>query len=186
MRWLLTIIMTYLIVLLQTTIGKMFTFERFAIGPFGPDFMAIFVVFVTLFARTQVDALMVAWIAGMMVDLTTAGGAGLATRVGVMPLCYMLGAWVVFNLREGLYRDRFLPQMMVAGIFCLISHMVWIIIQSIFGSVGWGVFGRLIGQVLLSSIYTGLFAPLLCFVLMFTRGFFMGGHGQRGRGRSRR
>jgi rod shape-determining protein MreD len=175
MRWAPFLIFAYLFTLAQTTLGHMLTLDRLTIGPVGPDFVVLLAVFIALYVRTAVDGMIAGWVLGMLIDLTTGGGAAAATRVGPMAVYFPLVVWLAFQVREAIYRERALPQILLAGLFCLITHTLWVGTQMLLAPehVFWGGFGRLMVQVLLSSIYTGLLMPLAHFFLMPCRSWLM-------------
>lgn len=187
MRWTPFLIFAYLFTLAQTSLGRMLMLDRLTMGPVGPDFVLLLAVFVALYVRSATDAMLVGWVLGLLIDLTTGGGAGTATRVGPMAIYYALACWLVFQVREAIYRERALPQMLLAGGFCLLTHTLWVSTQMLLGSghVFWGSFGRLLLQVLLSSIYTGLLMPLVHFVLMPCRSWLLTTPPRRSRRRRR-
>ncbi|MBN1555322.1 MAG: rod shape-determining protein MreD [Phycisphaerae bacterium] len=175
MRWAPFLIFAYLFTLGQTSLGRMLMLDRLTIGPVGPDILVLLAVFVAMYVRTAVDGMMAGWVLGMLIDLTTGGGATATTRVGPMAIYFALTAWLVFQVREALYRERALPQMLLAGVFCLITHTLWVGTQMFLAprDIVWGQFGRLLLQVLLSSVYTGLLMPLVHFFLMPCRNWLL-------------
>ncbi|MBN1941893.1 MAG: rod shape-determining protein MreD [Phycisphaerae bacterium] len=175
MRWAPFLIFAYLFTLAQTTLGHILMLDRLTIGPVGPDFIVLLAVFIAMYVRTAVDGMLVGWVLGTLIDLTTGGGAGAATRVGPMAIYFALAAWLTFQVREAIYRERALPQMLLAGVFCLLTHTCWVSTQVLLSPpyMAWGGFGRLLVQVLLSSIYTGLLMPLAHFALMPCRGWLL-------------
>ncbi len=166
MRWVPLIIFAYLFALLQATLGKILTLDRLPIGPVGPDVLVLLAVFVALNVRSLADGMIAGWIIGFIIDLTTGGSAGDVTRIGPMAIAYALCVWMVFAVREAMFRDRAGPQMILAGVFCLAAHGAWVAVQSILASgASWASFGELMLQVLLSAIYTALLMPLMNFLL---------------------
>lgn len=167
-------IFAYLFVLVQSTLGKILTFDRLPLGPVGPDFLVLLAVFIGLNVRNRVDGMIACWLIGLLIDLTTAGGVGAVTRIGPMALGYSLCVWMVFAMREAMFRERALPQMLMAGLFCLASHGFWITVQSIFATGGtWASYGTLLLQVIISAIYTAMLMPLINFILTPCRSMIM-------------
>ncbi len=186
MRWAPFLIFAYLLLLAQSTLGHMLMLDRLTLGPVGPDLMALLAVFVGLYVRGAMEGVTAGWVLGMMIDLTTAGGAGMGTRVGPMALFFALGVWMIFQVREAIYRERALPQMLVAAIFCLLTHSLWVLTQAVLAPGLWPNLGRLLVQVLLSAVYSGLLMPLVHFVCMSSRGWFLtASPGRSRRSRSR-
>ena len=174
MRWIPFMIFAYLFVLAQSTLGKILTFDRLPFGPVGPDLLVLLAVFIGLNAKNVVDGMIACWLIGLLIDLTTAGGIGAATRIGPMAFGYSLCVWMVFAMREAMFRERALPQMLMAGLFCLISHGFWVTVQSIFATeCTWATYGTLLLQVIISAVYTAMLMPLINFILTPCRGMMM-------------
>jgi rod shape-determining protein MreD len=183
MRWIPFIILAYLTTILQTSFGRILVFDRLAIGPVGPDFLAMLAVFVGLWARSGADAMLAGWCLGMLMDLTTGGGAGVSTVVGPMALSFGAGTWLLVRVREGLFRERALPQMMLAVFFVLLTHTLWAAMQALLGrgAVSFATFGRTMLQILASAAYTGLLMPLAHTVYSVCRGWLLIAPPKRGR-----
>jgi rod shape-determining protein MreD len=175
MRWPGFLIVAYLVVLIQTTLGRILTVDDFPLGAVGPDFMVLLAVFIALNARSVTEAMLGGWVLGLLVDLTTAGGAGLATRVGPMAVIYCGAVWVVYRLREAFFRDRALPQMVLAAIFCLLAHVLWCTVQSLLGieTMTLGAYGRMMLQASLNAVYTALLMPLAYVLLSAIRNWML-------------
>lgn len=174
MRWIPFLIFVYLFALAQTTLGKILTFDRLPFGPVGPDLLVLLAVFIALNVRDLTDGMMAGWVIGFVIDLTTAGGVAAATRIGPMALGYALCVWAVFAVREAMFRERALPQMLMAGVFCLVSHGFWVTVQTILShGATWSDYGTLLLQVILSAVYTAMLMPLMNFVLTPCRGMIM-------------
>ena len=183
MRWVGFGIMAYLFVMVQMTLGNILTLDRLAMGPIGPDFMVIFALFIAFNVRESLDAMIAGWMLGMLIDLTTVGGG---SCIGPMAILYSLMCWVAFSIREGVYSESALTQMIVAGLFCFVTHGLWITVQSMIAfDISWGEYGSLLLQVLLSAVYTAVLTPLVYFGLIFSRSYLLSSLPKRGN-RSRR
>lgn len=169
MRWIPLLILGYLVVLFQTTAGRVLTFEVQAasIGTIGPDISALVAVFVALYARSWPDAMLAAWMLGFGVDLTAAGGAGAMTVVGPMAIAYALTAGLLFRLREAFFRERALTQALLALAFCLLTHGAWVTAQWVLAAHGasWGAYWRTLAQAGALACYTAALMPLAHFGL---------------------
>ena len=171
MRWVGFGIFAYLFVMIQMTLGNILILDRLSMGPVGPDFMVILALFIAFNARDVIDAMIAGWVLGMLIDLTTAGGG---SCVGAMGILYSFTSWGVFSIREGIYSERALTQMIVAGFFCIITHGLWITIQSLIAfDLSWGQYGSMLLQVLLSAVYTAVLTPMVYFGLIFSRGYLL-------------
>ena len=182
MRWIPFLILVYLIVLFETTLGRVLTIATASLGTIGPDLTALVAEFVAFYVRTGPDAMLAAWALGMAVDLTTTGGLGSVTVVGPMSLAYALTAGVLFRLREAFFRERALTQALLAWAFCTIAHGLWVTAQTLLagGEAGWGAYGRTMGQALAIACYSGLLMPLVHFSLGKCQRLFL--HAPVGRG----
>lgn len=158
MRWIGFIILVYAVLLAQTTVGKVLTFQRTALGTVGPDLAAIVAVFLALRLRDGVDLAIATWTLGLAVDLTTGG-----TVVGPMALAYVVAGAAVLKLREAVFRERAPAQMLMSLVFCLVAHGLWVTAQSLAlggGSRSWGEYWRMLEQALGLAIYTAALMPL--------------------------
>jgi len=77
-----------------------------------------------------------------------------------MAIAYSAGGFLVFKVRDVFFRDKPSSQMILAIVFCLIAHGLWVIMQSIITAryTTFGMFGRMLLQALLLSLYTAVFA----------------------------
>jgi hypothetical protein len=92
-----------------------------------------------------------------------------------MAIAFGLGAWLLVRIREGLFRERILPQMVLAALFVLLTHTLWALMQALLGrgAVSIGDFGRTMLQILASATYTALLMPLAHKLLHAARGMFL-------------
>ncbi|HET6427660.1 MAG TPA: rod shape-determining protein MreD [Phycisphaerae bacterium] len=163
MRWIRFAILAYLVVLLQTTVAQL---VRIPLGPVGavrPDFLAMVALFVCLAVGGIGDAMLAAWVLGMLVDLTTGGGPGAATVVGPMALAYALAAALIFRIREAFFRERIVTRMVLGFLFCVVAHGLWVTAQSLAAAkqMTWGAYWTMLLQVVAVSVYTGAVTPIL-------------------------
>lgn len=167
MRWIPLVILAYLVVLVQTTIARVVTLELPWVGEISPDLAAIVTVFLALHATTGADAMLVGWLLGLAVDLTSAGGPGAPSVVGPMALVYALAAGGLFRAREALFHEHALTQTLLVLGFCLFTHTIWLTVQAVlaFRDVVWSVYFRMLVQVVLSSIFSAALTPLIYYLL---------------------
>ena len=161
MKWVPFIILTYLVMLAQCTLGAGLTFPVTAIGKVGPDLSALLAVFIALNVRTGSHAALAGWILGFAVDLTTVSAAGGVTAVGPMPIAYAAAAALVFQIREAFFYQRIGPQIFLTLMFCLLAHGIWVTLQAglTFGDVSWSDYGRMLLQATALAIYTAVLMP---------------------------
>jgi rod shape-determining protein MreD len=186
MRWIGFAILVYLLMLLQTTLGKLLTFPLESLGVVGPDLSAIVAVFLAMRVRELSDVTIAAWLLGLAVDLGSAGGVGEMTVVGPMSLSYMLAVAAVFRMREAFFRDRVMTQAILAVAFCLLAHGTWVTVQSALarGEVSWSGYGATLLQAAALACYTGALMPLGYRLLLKCERWFVAvqpGRARRGR-----
>jgi cell shape-determining protein MreD len=159
MKWVPFIILTYLVMLAQCTVGgRWFTFSVTGIGMVGPDLSALLAVFMALNVRSSSHAALAGWVLGLAVDLTAGG----VTAVGPMPIAYAAAAAMVFQIREAFFYERPAPQVFLTLLFCLVAHGIWVTLQAVlaFGEVSWEGYGRMLLQAAALAVYTAVLMPL--------------------------
>ena len=163
MQWVMFIILTWVLIILQTTVGQILSFETVSLGTIGPDLLASLAVFAVLSVRTATDAMLAACVLGIALDVTTVGAAGSVAVIGPMPIAYALAARVMFEVREAFFRERVGTQMLLTLLFCLVAHGLWVTFQSLFayGLTTWAEYWRMILQAAAVSAYSGLLAPIM-------------------------
>ncbi len=150
------IILVIIAVICQITIGDMFTFSTGGIGRIGPDLLAIVALFVVLHVRESMDAVLAAWMAGMVLDVTAGG----TSSIGPMAIGYAAAAAVLFSLREVFFSQWMVTQGFLAVLFCLIAHGIWVTAQVTLNN-GWWAYGTMLVQMLALAVYTGLITPIV-------------------------
>ena len=175
MRWIPFLILAYVVVLAQTTLGRVLVFTTQAVGSIGPDLMALVAVFVAFYVRGWADAMLAGWVLGMTLDLSTAGGAGSVTALGPMSIAYALAAGLIYRIREAFFRERALTQTLLAWLFCLVTHGLWVTFQSLLAlkEMTWGAYGRIVLQALALASYTALLMPMAHFGLARCQRWFL-------------
>jgi len=184
MRWVQFVILAYLVLVVQSTLCGMIAFDVGAVGRVMPDLMAVTAVFVALRGPNLRTVMIAAWVLGFAVDLTAIGGVGSATAVGPMSLAYAVAAWLIFQMREAVFSDHAITQGMLALVFCLAAHLLWVTAQSLLRGA-WPYYGRLVAQAAGKSIYTALLMPAGFWLLSTVQGLFIEAP-VRGTRRSRR
>ncbi len=170
MHWIPFAIATYIVVLLQTTLGGVLTLTGTGIGTIGPDFAAILAVYVALHGRKAADVMIAGWILGFALDLTASGAA-----LGVMALAYALAAGGVFRIREAFFQERALTQALLVVAFCAVTHGVWVTAQYARASdlMAASDYVRLLLQAGALALYTGLLTPLVNMALQYCRAWLI-------------
>ena len=182
MRWIFFIILTFAAVLIQISVGGLLRFRGFGVGSIGPDLLAMIAVFLAMYVRSGADAMLAAWVLGLAIDLTAAGGPGGETALGPMPLAYAAAAAAIYHMRGAFFRERILAQMFLAFSFCILAHGLWVTLQAVlaYRYVTWAAYGQVLLQALALSIYTAVLMPLGHMALSRVQGLFMAASG-RGR-----
>jgi rod shape-determining protein MreD len=154
MRWILFLVLGYVVLVAQTSLVQLVTFSTEAAGTVQPDLLALLAALVALYARTGLDAMLAGWALGLAADLT----AGKA--IGVMPVTYALAASAVWRFREVFFRERLSTRIVLTLLFCLIAHGLWVTAQTLLAwrAMAWGAYGRAMLQAGLLSAYTGVLA----------------------------
>jgi rod shape-determining protein MreD len=175
MRWIPLLILTYAVVLVQTSVGWVLFIDTSSVGSVGPDLVAMAAVFIALHARGASDAMLAAWILGMAVDLTTGGDMGSVTVVGPMSIAYCLAAGLLWRMREAFFRERALTQAILAFAFVAMAHGIWATAQALLapGHVSLGDYGRTLLQVLAVAGCTAVLMPLAHWGLRRCQRFFL-------------
>ncbi|MGB2986428.1 MAG: rod shape-determining protein MreD [Phycisphaerae bacterium] len=149
MRWLTFMLLVVVVLTLQSAVAP--RLELFGVRP---DWLLVVVVFFALYAPAR-DAAIGAWIIG--------GCAGLMTieRLGLIALSYTLVAMAVSPVREYLFRDRAVTRFIVTLLACLLVRIAWTIYCRVLYDPVDSLLVDLAMNVLLASVYTAAWAPLL-------------------------
>ena len=158
MRWVLFVILAYLAVVFQATLGGVLSWQSEALGRFGADFLAIIAVFVALRVRDLSDAMLAAWMLGLALDLTTAGGPAGTAVVGPMSVSYAAMAGLLYKVREAFFRERVLTHALLVLVFCALTHGLWVISQSLLqmSEVLWSDFWRMLLRTVAVAVTTAV------------------------------
>ena len=164
-RWIIFVIVAYLAVVVQTTVGGLLVIHTEWVGPVGPDLLAMMAVFVAMAVRGGADAGLACWVLGFGLDL--ASGPGGTTVVGPMAIAYTLGGLAVFQLREALFRDKIVTQVVITLLFTAAVHTLWVTLQAILTrSLTWDQYGIALLQAVLLAAYTAVLVPFVHAVLL--------------------
>ena len=167
MSWIPYLIALFVTAALQQGLAPLWTF-----GGVRPDLLVVLAMLASLRAKSGARAALACWVAGLMVDLTTATGPAGPTVVGPMSIGYVLAGALVFRVRELFFSEHTLAQAFLAGVFCVIAHSVWIVAQMMLGpmSAGVGDFTRAMGRMLSISLATAGVAFILSIPLRHAGG----------------
>jgi len=175
MRWIFFVILAWLLVVVQTTLGRLLTYEGLTIGTIGPDLVAPLAVFLSLCVRRSTDAAIAACLLGFLLDLTTGAANGSFAVVGPMAMGYALAGKMLFHVREAFFRQRLGTQVLLTLGFGLIAHGVWVSLQSLlaYGQTSWGEYGRMLLQAAAISGCSAVLAPLEFYLLNKAEGWLV-------------
>lgn len=167
MRWVLLAILIYLLSLVHTSLGGLLTFTVPSLGNVSPDLLAILAVLLAMHAVSAADAMLAAWLMGLVIDLTTGAGAEASTAVGVMSLTYALAAGVIYRLREIVFRDSVMAQCLMVVVFCILAHWLWVTVQWIIALrfMMWSGYGVMLFQATALAFYSAVLTGLLSWPL---------------------
>jgi hypothetical protein len=159
MRWLPFVILAFVVLVLQSSLGALVVFDVPWFGLVAPDALAIIGLFIAMSCSDRTDALIAGWVLGFCLDLTVVGGVPTLAVLGPMSLGYVAAVWVIYSIREMIFGSRVGPQVVLACLFVLIAHGVWLVCQSVL-AWSWVGFGQSLRQMMGVMFFTGLLMPL--------------------------
>ncbi|MCP3903271.1 MAG: hypothetical protein GY715_06495 [Planctomycetes bacterium] len=176
MRWAVFAIFAYVFLVLEHSLRNLLVVS--APGAVSPSFVAVLVVFVSLFAPRSA-ALWAAWILGLMMDLTNdldhGEGWAAGPLIGPYALGYPFGTYLLLQARAMLMRGRALTMAVMTVLFFAAATIVAVFIYVVHGwypgeEIAWadlGLVGEL-GRRLGIGVYSGLLALVLSPLLLWT------------------
>lgn len=158
MRWLPFIILAIVMLVLQGTIV-----QKIAIRGVWPDWMFILAVYYALWGRWP-DAAIAAWILGLLVDLQSRGW------IGLNAFCFGGAAWAILYIRQALFRDHPITQVVVTLVFALGVRL------AVGGYDAWRAGGGIpVGEIgslaFFTALYTAACAPYVHWALIRVSGW---------------
>jgi hypothetical protein len=92
-----------------------------------------------------------------------------------MSIAYAAGAGIVFKIREAFFPNRVSTKVILALLFCLVAHGLWVTMQSVlaWGGTTWGDYGHMVLQAMLISLYTAAVMPIAHYVLLKVQAVFI-------------
>ncbi len=157
MRWGGFIVLAAVATCVQMSLGAVL---RIPLGGTGlslaVDFMAIVAVMVALRARGTADAALAAWSLGMLIDLTTSG-----MPLGLYALTFAAAGAMICQMREALFTDNPLTQMVLALLFCLVAHMTARAFANLYVRGGGAPLGRELLQAVIVAVCTAVCMPIV-------------------------
>lgn len=149
MRWLPTIILILIFVVLQATLAP-----ALAIRGVRPNWLLVLAVFWGLYAPRK-DGILAAAIMGAVADMMT------IERFGFQMISYCVAAVFVAALRELVFRHRASTQFAMTLVTGLLLHTAWLIYASLrFGALG-SFLPEWFSSVFFVALYSAAWAPLI-------------------------
>ena len=118
------------------------------------DWLLVVVTYLGLFAPRR-EAVVIAWAIGLGADLLT------VERLGLLSMSYGTAAISVASIREYVYRRQAWTQFGVTLAAGFLVRTVWFVYAGLMYDGGGAVLGTLGRDVLLGSLYTAAWAPLV-------------------------
>lgn len=165
MRWWVFVAMAYLLLGAQVSLADVMAIDS-KFGPIQPRFVLLLAVFVGLAAAPRV-VMIAALVLGMLVDLTTTwplAHGGALTLIGPYTLGYIIGAYVLLQVRSMVFRQHPLTvgaMMLVAGVAIELIVVAVFTIRAWYEPVaGWSATHELVARSL-SLFYSALIGTFL-------------------------
>ncbi len=149
MRWLTFLLLAAVVLTLQSSLAP-----RLEVFGARPDWLLVVVVFFALYAPPR-EAAIAAWIVGAAADLMT------VERLGLLALTYALVAVAVASVRDYLFRHRAVTRFVVTLVASLLVRAGWMVYRRVLYDPADRLLADLAADVLMGSIYTAAWAPLL-------------------------
>jgi rod shape-determining protein MreD len=119
--------------------------------------------YAALFARDSAQGLLAAWVIGLVKDAASAGPFGLHA------LLFLGAGWVVLQVRQILFRESPVTQLVVAFVAtCWVNAAAALFVSATVGGIPFGI---IVGKTLLSALLTAALTPPLLFLLTQVRGW---------------
>jgi rod shape-determining protein MreD len=154
MRWFPLIFLAAALLVLQSTVAP-----RLEVLGARPDWVLVVVVFLAMHAASR-EGIIASWMIGLCADLMT------LERLGFLAVSYGLVAMAVASVRDYLFRRRAMTQFVTTLVACLMVRLAWTVYVRVLYDPGEGVLMSLGVDVLLASVYTALWAPIVHPVLL--------------------
>jgi rod shape-determining protein MreD len=172
MRWPVFALFAYLFLVLEVSLRNVLI-----LGPIGPSFVIVLVVFISLFAP-RMTALWACWILGLLADLCTPlmqGADLVGPLIGPHALGYVFGGYLILQLRAMLFRRRALTLAVMTAICLIAASLVVVFIYAVHGwypgeELAWADLHP-VGELLRRlgvALYSGLLALVIGPVLVWT------------------
>jgi rod shape-determining protein MreD len=160
MRWLSFFILAIVVLTLQSAL-----MPRLELFGARPDLILVVVVFFAMHAERH-NAVLTAWLLGMLADLMT------IERFGLLALSYALVAMTVASVRDFLFRYNAFSQFVVTAVAAWLVGVGWFAYRHVMFDPGGGMAIEVLVTLVLTPLYTGLLAvPVHGAMLVVLRAF---------------
>lgn len=149
MRWFTFLLLAAIVLTLQSCLAP-----RLEVLGARPDWLLVVVVFFSLYARPR-EAAIGAWIIGAGADLMT------IERLGLLALTYTVVAVAVAAAREYVFRHRAVTRFLVTLAASLLVSTGWMVYRHVLYDSTDSLLSGFSTDVIIGSIYTAAWAPLL-------------------------
>lgn len=124
-----------------------------------PDWMLVVTVFYALHARPP-QSVVAGWLTGLLADCAT------IERAGLVSMTFGLTATLVALARDYVFRFGWLSQWLVTAAACGCVRMMWLVYRVVVYGAADSLAHDFVRQVILVSLYTGLWALPVHFGLL--------------------
>lgn len=157
MRWFVFIPLAYLAIVVQTSLVYA---ARLPVGGslvLGFDLPAAVAVAVALRVRSGSEAMLAAWVLGLLVDLTA-----LNAPLGMYALGFAVGAAAVYRLRDAVFGENPMTQIVLGFLLAAAAHGWAALFAGLYAHGHQGRLGGNLAQALLVAACTAAATPLVC------------------------
>ncbi len=166
MRWAAFILVALVAVAVQVSLGFVLTVHVESLGAtLRVDFLAATAAILALRVRRATDAMLSAWLLGLLVDLAT-----FDSPIGLYALSFALAAGLLWRVRGAVFIDKAITQVLLGLLFVLTAHGGAAMFDALYVRPGEGVLGRAMLDVALVSLCTAAVVPLLFALLRRVEG----------------
>lgn len=155
MRWIPFLLLVYVTVIVQATVGAVFSI------PVGSlvlriDFMAALAVAVALRVRSGTDAILVGWVIGFALDVASPDWP-----TGLWAMSFALAGGMVYRIREAVFGENPFTQVLMGFLFYLCASVLGLLFIRLRVPER-SHLGRDLATALLVAICTAAVSPVVC------------------------
>lgn len=152
MRWFSFAMLAAVTIVLQTSAVPLMEIQSVR-----PDLMFILAVHYALWGPWP-DAAIAAWILGLVVDLNSVGH-----NIGVNAFCFGLAAWAIMRIRQVVFRDHAITQLLITLVFTVLIQLILGLYRRWGGPTG---DGSILWPALMTGVYSAACTPYLHWLLI--------------------